>query len=171
MRARSGSTTRGASAAHRIGGIVAYIVDSCPTLVIDNCTNKGTVVSNMNGNCFIGGIAGVNYAAAIPGLHERSRGEIRAGQCRRRGLPLHRRHRGADVQWGEGHGVCQQGGRQLRQAAGDPHRRYRRYAQRQYDRRLLEQRRHQPWPIRRRPTTGRPQAASWVSTTARTARR
>ncbi|MFR9220056.1 MAG: GLUG motif-containing protein, partial [Alistipes onderdonkii] len=55
----------GASAAHRIGGIVAYIVDSCPTLVIDNCTNKGTVVSNMNGNCFIGGIAGVNYAAAI----------------------------------------------------------------------------------------------------------
>ena len=47
------------------GGIVAYIVDSCPTLVIDNCTNKGTVVSNMNGNCFIGGIAGVNYAAAI----------------------------------------------------------------------------------------------------------
>lgn len=55
----------GTSAAHRIGGIVAYIVDSCPTLVIDNCTNKGTVVSNMNGNCFIGGIAGVNYAAAI----------------------------------------------------------------------------------------------------------
>ena len=40
-------------------------MDSCPTLVIDNCTNKGTVVSNMNGNCFIGGIAGVNYAAAI----------------------------------------------------------------------------------------------------------
>lgn len=54
-----------ASAAHRIGGIVAYVVDSCPTLAIDGCTNKGAVWSNMNGNCFIGGIAGVNYAATI----------------------------------------------------------------------------------------------------------
>lgn len=54
-----------ASVAHRIGGIVAYIVDSCPTLVIENCVNKGAVRSNMNGNCFIGGIAGVNYAATI----------------------------------------------------------------------------------------------------------
>lgn len=41
------------------------IVDSCPTLVIENCVNKGAVRSNMNGNCFIGGIAGVNYAATI----------------------------------------------------------------------------------------------------------
>lgn len=54
-----------ASVAHRIGGIVAYIVDSCPTLLIDGCTNKGTVHSNMNGNCFIGGIAGVTYAATL----------------------------------------------------------------------------------------------------------
>lgn len=54
-----------ASVAHRIGGIVAYIVDSCPTLMIENCTNKGAVRSNMNGNCFIGGIAGVTYASTI----------------------------------------------------------------------------------------------------------
>ena len=56
MRARSGSTTR----ARR-----QPTASAASTLVIDNCTNKGTVVSNMNGNCFIGGIAGVNYAAAI----------------------------------------------------------------------------------------------------------
>lgn len=54
-----------ASAAHRIGGIVAYIVDACPTLTLDKCTNKGIVRSNMNGNCFIGGIAGVTYGATI----------------------------------------------------------------------------------------------------------
>ena len=53
-----------ASVNHNVGGIVGSCENSCPTLIVSNCTNSGAVHSNMNGNCFIGGIFGVSQGGA-----------------------------------------------------------------------------------------------------------
>lgn len=170
MRARSGSTTRARRQPTASAASSPICVDGYPTLVIDNCTNKGTVVSNMNGNCFIGGIAGVNYAAAIRDCANEAEvkfvraNAIGAGYLCISGGIAGQTYSGARS-W-----LCQQGGRQLRQAAGDPHPGGIVGTHNASTIDDCSNSGDATWPIRRRPTTGRPQAASWVST-ARTARR
>lgn len=49
---------------HNIAGIIGRSENSCPTLVVNACSNSGKVHSTMNGNCFMGGIMGSSQGAA-----------------------------------------------------------------------------------------------------------